>query len=108
MQDLTADNALFTDIFVLSDERIKQRIRNLDSTDTEALLQLDCFKFVFNNQQNTEARYGLSAQQVQTFFPELVHNSRNNQYLILQYLGMIPILINALKEMDARLKIMEG
>ena len=43
--------------------------------------------------------YGLSAQEVQSVYPELV-KERNDGYLGLNYIGLIPVLIEAIKEQE--------
>jgi hypothetical protein len=47
-------------------------------------------------------RYGLSAQEVQLVYPELVVEDKNGR-LGVDYIGLIPILIEAIKEQQARL-----
>lgn len=67
---------------------------SLSQSDTISLesLQLD-----INSPKYTADRIGLIAQDLQKVFPELV--SKNNEgYLGVHYIGMIPILVEAIKE----------
>ena len=62
---------------------------------------------------NVEARrtsqlhYGFIAQQVQQVLPELVHEDADG-YLSVDYIGVIPLLVNAIQELRARLESVEN
>lgn len=49
---------------------------------------------------------GFSAQDLQAVFPELVF-ADNNGYLSVNYIGLIPVLVEALKEQDAKIEALE-
>ncbi|MDG2357678.1 MAG: tail fiber domain-containing protein, partial [Polaribacter sp.] len=48
-------------------------------------------------------KIGLLAQNIQEVFPELV-SVDNNKMLAINYQGLVPVLINALKEQDGKMK----
>jgi hypothetical protein len=51
------------------------------------------------------SKIGLLAQEVQTVFPELVKTANNSEgTLSVNYQGMIPVLLNAIKEQQAQIK----
>ena len=52
-------------------------------------------------------RYGFLAQNVQEIFPELVHTD-NNGYMSVDYIGLIPILVQSIKELRAELAELKG
>lgn len=54
----------------------------------------------YNEDKYTKDQIGLSAQEVQLAFPELVKENHDG-YLTLNYIGLIPVLIDAMKEQDA-------
>ena len=47
-------------------------------------------------------KIGVLAQEIQKVFPELVSED-NNENLAVNYQGLVPVLINALKEQDNRI-----
>jgi predicted nuclease with TOPRIM domain len=47
-------------------------------------------------------KIGVLAQEIQEVFPELVSED-DNEMLAVNYQGLVPVLINALKEQDAKL-----
>ncbi len=51
---------------------------------------------------NSKTRYGFSAQEVQEIFPDLVTEDENG-YLSVDYIGLIPVLVDALKEQQAEI-----
>jgi hypothetical protein len=51
------------------------------------------------------SKIGLLAQELQTVFPELVKTANNSDgTLSVNYQGMIPVLLNAIKEQQAQIK----
>lgn len=56
------------------------------------------FKKVAEREKNVPARYGFIAQDVKEIFPELVHTD-NSGYMYVDYIGMIPLLVNAINEL---------
>ena len=63
-------------------------------------------KYYRNLEQGSE-RYGFLAQNVQEVFPELVH-ADNNGYLSVDYIGLIPILVQSINELQAELAEVKG
>jgi pullulanase/glycogen debranching enzyme len=47
-------------------------------------------------------KIGVLAQEIQEVFPELVSEDQN-EMLAVNYQGLVPVLINALKEQDAKM-----
>jgi hypothetical protein len=55
----------------------------------------------FHSSQN---QYGFKAQEIQALFPDLVHiNSTDGQYYI-NYIGLIPVLTEAIKQQSIEIK----
>ena len=52
-------------------------------------------------------RYGFLAQNVQEVFPELVHTDMNG-YMSVDYIGLIPILVQSINELRAELAAIKG
>ena len=51
-------------------------------------------------------KIGVLAQEIKEVFPELVSED-DNEMLAVNYQGLVPVLINALKEQDAKMKEQE-
>ncbi len=56
----------------------------------------------YNNMQKDPVRYGFIAQEVKEVYPELVRTDSTG-YMYVDYIGMIPILVNALNELKSEL-----
>jgi hypothetical protein len=63
--------------------------------------------YSFNHIENDKNRIGLIAQEVQMHYPELVETDPMNDKLALDYTGMIPILLAAIKELKAELDVVK-
>ena len=88
------------DVNVNSDARLKSNIVSLGSTLSKLLL-IDGKSYVMN--RNGKQKIGVLAQEIQEVFPELVSED-DNEMLAVNYQGLVPVLINALKEQDAKMK----
>jgi hypothetical protein len=53
-------------------------------------------------------RLGLVAQEVEVHYPELIQTDPMNDKLTLDYNGMIPILLAAIKELKAELDVVKS
>jgi hypothetical protein len=100
--DATVSNNLTVsgDIHVSSDARLKANIVSLGSTLAKLLL-IDGKTFTMK--KNGKQKIGVLAQNIQEVFPELVSKD-DNKMLAVNYQGLVPVLINALKEQDAKMK----
>jgi len=103
--DATIGNDLrvIGDVFISSDVRLKTNIVSLGSTLSKLLL-IDGKSFTMK--KNGKQKIGVIAQDIQKVFPELVRKD-DNEMLAVNYQGLIPILINALKEQNAKISRLE-
>ena len=62
-----------------SDIRLKENIVNIDNV-LSALEDIDIFKFSYKNDDGKIVHYGVSAQKVQPYFPELITLSESQEY----------------------------
>jgi len=60
----------------------------------------------YDSMQTTD-RYGFIAQELQEVFPELVDEDEEG-FLNVDYVGLIPILVEAVKELESRVETMEN
>jgi len=98
--DATVSNDLTVsgDVVISSDARLKSNIVSLGST-LPKLLQIDGKSYEMKGKQ----KIGVLAQEIKEVFPELVSED-DNEMLSVNYQGLVPVLINALKEQDAKMK----
>ena len=97
----TGTYAFDGDVVVSSDARLKSNIVSLGST-LAKLLQIDGKSYEMKGKQ----KIGVLAQEIQEVFPELVTED-DNEMLAVNYQGLVPVLINALKEQDKIIKSQE-
>ncbi|MDB4589128.1 tail fiber domain-containing protein, partial [Flavobacteriaceae bacterium] len=90
------------DLTINSDARLKSNIISLGST-LAKLLMIDGKSYTMKTNES-ESKIGLLAQDVQKAFPELVKTTNDsNQTLSVNYQGLIPVLINAIKEQQKQI-----
>ena len=101
------DATLAGNLNVNSDARLKANIISLGST-LAKLLQIDGKSYTMKKDKSEKQKIGLLAQDIEKVFPELV--SESNGIKSVNYQGLVPVLINALKEQQTeidRLKTQE-
>jgi len=102
--DATVSNDLTVsgDVVVSSDARLKSNIVSLGST-LSRLLLIDGKSYEMKGKQ----KIGVLAQEIKEVFPELVTED-DNEMLAVNYQGLVPVLINALKEQDDKISRLEN
>tara|TARA_Y100001934_G_scaffold120090_1_gene146825 strand:- start:20 stop:1072 length:1053 start_codon:yes stop_codon:yes gene_type:complete len=93
----TATYSFDGDVVISSDARLKSNIVSLGST-LSKLLQIDGKSYEMKGKQ----KIGVLAQEIQDVFPELVSED-DNEMLAVNYQGLVPVLINALKEQESKI-----
>ena len=87
-----------------SDDRLKTRLKNIEEA-LEKISTLDAFYYIPNKTAidlgyEEEQHIGLSAQQVNKIFPEVVRPAPiDDKYLTIQYDKLIPLLVAGIKEL---------
>jgi hypothetical protein len=81
-----------------SDRTIKT-IHSLMEDNLSKLESISPIYYSFNNFADDKNRIGLIAQEVQEHFPELVEIEPMTEKLVLDYTGLIPVLLGAIKEL---------
>lgn len=74
-------------------------LSTFQESDTVAIESL---QFDINSPKYTNDRIGLIAQDIQTVYPELVKEA-NDGYLKVDYIGLIPVLVEAIKEQQVQI-----
>ena len=98
--DLTVEG----DVVINSDMRLKANILSLGST-LYKLLQIDGKTYTMKRDATKKQKIGLLAQDIEKVFPELVVENKGIKSV--NYQGLVPVLINALKEQDGKMKEQE-
>ena len=99
------DATLAGNLNINSDARLKANIVSLGST-LSKLLQIDGKSYTMKKDESEKQKIGLLAQDIEKVFPELVSESHGIKSV--NYQGLVPVLINALKEQDAMMKEQES
>jgi hypothetical protein len=85
-------------------------IKNIHSVMENNLSKLDGINpiyYSFNNFDDDRNRIGLIAQEVQEHFPELVDLEPRTEKLTLDYTGLIPVLLGAIKELKTEVETLK-
>ena len=100
--DATVSNDLTVsgDVVISSDARLKSNIVSLGRT-LAKILQIDGKSYTKKKDESEKQKIGLLAQDIEKVFPDLV--SESNGIKSVNYQGLVPVLINALKEQDNRI-----
>ena len=95
---ISNDLTVYGEIITSSDARLKTNIVSLGSTLSKLLL-IDGKSYTMI--KDGKQKIGLLAQEIKEVFPELVTED-DNEMLAVNYQGLVPVLINALKEQESK------
>jgi hypothetical protein len=91
-----------TTINVASDYRIKDNVTEVSSNDNFDKLR----PVTYFNKINNKNEIGFIAHEVQELFPELVTGEKDGETnQSVNYIGLIPLLVNEIKELKLKLKV---
>jgi hypothetical protein len=96
-----------------SDDRLKTKLGNIENALSKVI---DLNGFYYEPNETAQAlgytvkrEVGLSAQEVQNVLPEIVSSAPvDDKYLTIQYDKVIPLLIEAIKELKQEIDILKG
>lgn len=94
--------------YTASDKRFKTDIRDI-TTGLNTVMKLNPVMYSYNslakslNATLPDFDYGLIAQDVKDVMPDIVHSMFNDEYLGIDYIKLIPILISAIKEQQSQI-----
>lgn len=95
-------------IWTSSDQRFKQDVKKIENV-TEKLKKLNGYTYNLKTEEFKERNFdknkqiGVLAQELKDVFPELVKED-NKGYLAVNYQGLIPVLIEAIKEQQIQIE----
>jgi hypothetical protein len=101
------DVTIAGDLTLTSDERLKYNIQPIENS-LQLLSQLQGKSYLWNPelQRDNKQHLGLIAQQVEAVLPELVSEAKNGIKSV-NYLGMIPVLINGVNELTQQAELQQ-
>lgn len=67
------------------------------------LRDIEYFNNFHKSLENDGPHFGFLAQEVKEIYPELVHTDQDG-YMYIDYIGMIPLLVNAIGELNAQIE----
>lgn len=110
----------------LSDSRLKTNVAPLTNA-LDRILSLKTYTYNYKDDQNQKSHMGFMAQELQEIFPDLVSEKsiperstsvagvngtapkmKDDLYSVVDYMSLIPALVEAIKEQDARIKALEA
>ncbi|MBK9800277.1 MAG: tail fiber domain-containing protein [Bacteroidetes bacterium] len=95
-------------LWIASDRKFKNNIKTLENPLVN-ILKLRGVSYNYNNEKYPEMKFsnaktfGFIAQELQDIFPELVFKT-NEDFLAVNYEGLIPVLTEAIKEQQAQIE----
>lgn len=95
-----------------SDDRLKNKLGKIENA-LSKVNSLEGFYFEANQTAldlgyEAGKQIGVSAQSVQAVQPEVVHPSANPEYLTVDYARLVPLLIESIKELTAKVNELEA
>ena len=82
-----------------SDRRLKENIKNISKNDKDKILQLVPKTYNMISDETKSKRYGLIAQEVEELYPELVITNSTDGMKTMNYMELIPLLLEQIKEL---------
>lgn len=93
-----------SNITAFSDERLKSNIQNIDG----ALDLVNKLRGVRFEDKDGNKYVGLVAQEVRTVLPEVVVTHEDSGYLAVAYQNLVGVLVNAINELEDRVRKLES
>ena len=97
-----------------SDIRLKENITILNEGECDKILNIIPIKYSFKEDKHNDIHFGLSAQELENYYPELVKtglyldDEKNTAiYKSINYLELIPILIVKIKNLQSKIDFLE-
>ena len=87
--------------------RLRQSIASMPATTEKSQRDKEFFDKIYGDLEQGDERYGFLAQNVKEVFPQLVHTD-NSGYMYVDYIGLIPILVQSINELRAELAAVKG
>ena len=112
--NITASGLITQNVSTISDKYLKENIENLSDFLIEDLMKLEPVQFNYKDDKNKKLHYGLIAQEVELYFPNLVNtitaNINEEEITIksLNSLEFIPLLLIKIKDLQNQLDLLKN
>ncbi|MFD2163497.1 tail fiber domain-containing protein [Paradesertivirga mongoliensis] len=100
--DIKIDDISYDQVLGSSDRRLKTNISNL-KYGLNDIMQLQPVIYNWKKKPDSDKLLGLIAQDVRPLIPEVVKGDESKETLGIDYVGLIPVLINAIKEQQKQI-----
>jgi hypothetical protein len=90
-----------------SDITLKGNIQTLTNS-LDKIKALNGVTFTWNSDPDKKTKIGFIAQEVQKVLPQIVNKNFQDETLGVEYTSIIPVLVNAIKELEARVAALEA
>lgn len=97
-KDLTVKGSIHT----ISDNAVKENIKDLNPGFCNNLFSINPKEYNLIADSNKKTHYGILAQDLETYFPELVSTNHLSNKTV-NYIELIPIIIAKMKEMQGEI-----
>ena len=87
--------------------KLRQQVANMNPITEKGSKDKEFFDQFYAAQEQGSERYGFLAQNVKEVFPQLVHTD-NSGYMYVDYIGLIPILVQSINELRSELAAVKG
>lgn len=87
--------------------QLREKVSSITTATGKDVKDKTFFEQYYADHEKGSDRYGFLAQNVKEVFPELVHID-NSGYMYVDYIGMIPILVQSINELRAELAELKG
>lgn len=87
--------------------KLRQEVASKIPVTEKDIRDKEFFEQFYASQEQGSERYGFLAQNVKEVFPQLVHTD-NTGYMYVDYIGLIPILVQSINELRAELAELKG
>ena len=104
--DVTGVIRATSDILAYSDARVKENIKTIDNA-LEKTTKLRGVSYTRNDIEDKSTKIGVIAQEVLEVLPEVVSKDNEGKYSV-SYGNIVGVLIEAIKELEARVKELEN
>jgi len=89
----------------LSDSRVKGGLGPIGSISFDTLESMNAYTYTYTDSPSSEKRLGLVAQEVEAAFPECIVERGGTKYV--NYAAVTAVLLQAVKDLNARVKVLE-
>jgi|UniRef100_A0A6C0IMS8 hypothetical protein len=113
LKDSKKDLYLESDIIVKgtiqnpSDLNLKTNIHNITNEETKLISDLHPVTYEYIGDENKRGHYGLIAQDVEEYYPNLVRNDLFYNYKSVNYIELIPLLISKIQHMEKEIECLK-